>query len=161
MDLQVLHLHALLVSQLLGVMSSEELQGSAAPLCRHDMASYVAKEILQHCGWELRILKDLQTETGEELLETAGRVLAQLYRICDRKWVPVQNFHAPEPVLDGFKAAMKERCSSGGLELTEQLQLRSAEPRSLPVAAERLLRYVPQVPVTGATPWPVRRTCWW
>lgn len=42
-DLQLLHLHALLVSQVLGVMSSEELQGSAAPLCRHDMATYVAK----------------------------------------------------------------------------------------------------------------------
>ena len=35
-------------------------------------------------------------------------MLAQLYRICDRKWVPVQNWHAPEPILDDFKAAMKD-----------------------------------------------------
>ena len=118
---------------------------------------------------------------GEEVLETAGRVLAQLYRICDRKWVPVQNWHAPEPVLDGFKAAMKEifrkqnekktksdisdlsegatkslKQSSWRLQLwpvhqdlTEQLQHRSAEPRTLPTA-ERLLRHLPQVPWCSA-----------
>ncbi len=42
-ELHLLHLHTILVSQTLGVMSSEELQSSAAPVCRHDMAPYVAK----------------------------------------------------------------------------------------------------------------------
>lgn len=63
------------------------------------------------CLWPFHI-----SFSGEELLETAGRVLAQLYRICDRKWVPVQNWHAPEPILDGFKAAMKDPNADGKLE---------------------------------------------
>lgn len=29
------------------------------------------------------------------------------YRICDRTWVPVHDWHAPEQVLEGFKAAMQ------------------------------------------------------
>ena len=41
--MHLLHLQALLVSQTLGVLSAEELQGATAPLCRHDMPSYVAK----------------------------------------------------------------------------------------------------------------------
>eukprot|EP00435_Cladocopium_sp_Y103_P056115 s608_g18.t2 len=132
-ELHLLHLQALLVSQTLGVLSSEELQGASAPLCRHDMPGYVAKvsALASTIAWT-----SSGSQIREELLETAGRVLAQLYRICDRKWVPVQNWHAPEPILDGFKAAMKE--------LTEHLQLRSPEPRTLPPAAERLLRHVPQ-----------------
>lgn len=132
-ELHLLHLQALLVSQTLGVLSSEELQGATAPLCRHDMPSYVAKvsALASTIAWT-----SSGSQIREELLETAGRVLAQLYRICDRKWVPVQNWHAPEPILDGFKAAMKE--------LTEHIQLRSPEPRTLPLTAERLLRHVPQ-----------------
>ncbi|CAK9102758.1 unnamed protein product [Durusdinium trenchii] len=39
----LIHLHAVLLSQSLGVMTSDELKGSDAPLCKHDLAPYVAK----------------------------------------------------------------------------------------------------------------------
>lgn len=46
-------------------------------------------------------------------METSGRVLAQLYRICHRNWVPISTFHAPEAILEGFKAAMKAFLENG------------------------------------------------
>lgn len=54
-ELHLLHLHTILVSQTLGVMSSEELQSSAAPVCRHDMAPYVAKVTLGAEGYEMQV----------------------------------------------------------------------------------------------------------
>eukprot|EP00434_Breviolum_minutum_P041194 symbB.v1.2.036641.t1/scaffold5217.1/size29716/2 len=133
-ELHLLHLHTILVSQTLGVMSSEELQSSAAPVCRHDMAPYVAKvtAIASSIAWTSTSVSPLR----EDLLETSGRVLAQLYRICHRNWVPISTFHAPEAILEGFKAAMKE--------LTETVRGSSSEIRMLPSHAERLLRHVPQ-----------------
>ena len=54
-ELHLLHLHTILVSQTLGVMSSEELQSFAAPVCRHDMAPYVAKVTLRAEGYGMEV----------------------------------------------------------------------------------------------------------
>ncbi|CAE7330384.1 UPL6 [Symbiodinium natans] len=140
--LHLIHLHAVLLSQSLGIMTYDELRSPESPLCKHDIAVYVSQvtSVTARLAWSGAEASGTTATTGlqvrEELLEAAGRVLAQLWALCRRgeKPLPASNWHAPDSVAEAFKAVVKE--------ITDTLQL--AQPAQLPAGAERLLRHLPQ-----------------
>ncbi|CAE7257335.1 UPL6 [Symbiodinium sp. KB8] len=135
----LIHLHAVLLSQSLGIMTYDELRSADSPLCKHDIGMYVSK-VTSVTSWLAWSGAESSGAAGlpirEELLEAAGCVLGQLWALCRRgeKPLPASCWHAPDPVTEGFKAVAKE--------ITDSVQL--AQPVQLTVGADRLLRHLPQ-----------------
>lgn len=135
----LIHLHAVLLSQSLGIMTYDELRSADSPLCKHDIGMYVSK-VTSVTSWLAWSGAESSGAAGlpirEELLEAAGCVLGQLWALCRRgeKPLPASCWHAPDPVTEGFKAVVKE--------ITDSVQL--AQPVQLSVGADRLLRHLPQ-----------------
>eukprot|EP00439_Symbiodinium_sp_Y106_P064287 s323_g10.t1 len=134
----LIHLHAVLLSQSLGIMTYDELRSPDSPLCKHDVGMYVSKvtSVTSWLAWSAESSGAAGLPIREELLEAAGCVLGQLWALCRRgeKPLPASCWYAPDPVTEGFKAVVKE--------ITDSVQL--AQPVQLPVGAERLLRHLPQ-----------------
>ncbi|CAE7830021.1 AKHSDH1 [Symbiodinium sp. CCMP2592] len=134
----LIHLHAVLLSQSLGIMTYDELRSPDSPLCKHDIGMYVSKvtSVTSWLAWSAESSGAAGLPIREELLEAAGCVLGQLWALCRRgeKPLPASCWHAPDPVTEGFKAVVKE--------ITDSIQL--AQFVQLPVGAERLLRHLPQ-----------------
>ncbi|CAJ1421723.1 unnamed protein product [Effrenium voratum] len=130
--LHMIHLHAVLLSQSLTVMTQEELRSPDAPLCKHDFGDYVGKvtALASRLAWH----GNEGAQIGEEVLEACGRVLSQLYG--RRKALQLTQWQAPENVLEPFKAQMKE--------LLAALQQPQSNHLQLGLSAERLLRFLPQ-----------------
>eukprot|EP00927_Polykrikos_kofoidii_P066927 TRINITY_DN62487_c0_g1_i1.p1 TRINITY_DN62487_c0_g1~~TRINITY_DN62487_c0_g1_i1.p1 ORF type:complete len:1059 (-),score=181.98 TRINITY_DN62487_c0_g1_i1:64-3240(-) len=144
----VLHLQATLLSQLLSVMSNEELRDKTAPFHEQDVAEYVssATRLIAELTWtdggdaSLRQL-DGALRSGalaDGLLEQLSRVITQLQTFAARAHivVPAECWHAPPEILEQFKVMVDQISSARG-------------PTEVDGRAERLLRYAPHsVPFT-------------
>lgn len=157
----MLHLHGTLLSQLLSVMSQDELKGDESPLHDHDLSEYITRTtaIVAHLIWHMQHVgppSASQPGAGggtavaspaaasmlvpkgpllEALLEQLGRVLSQLQTYTDRatQEVPAQVWHAPADILKRFQQAVNEAAREAG----------QGAAHRLGPCAEKMLRYVP------------------
>lgn len=151
----VLHVHATVLSQLLSVMSHDELYGIGSPLSEHDLAEYIslATEQTARLIWSSGDGSGGGSSSGscagaagtlprgmflEALLEQMGRTLNQLHVCTGRQPEGVttpqpQTWHAPADILQDFRRCAEHLVRGGD----------RGQPE-LPARAERVLRHVPQ-----------------
>jgi len=145
----VLHLQAIALSQLLSVMSREELNSDSSPLRERDLTDYislvsrlVASMIFASSGEaDAPVAKVLPSGLFlDAFLEHVGKVLSQLHIFAGRQppdlVPPRQAWHAPSDVISAFKRILEQALhaiASGERTQSQRLSL----------FAERLLRYVP------------------
>jgi len=160
----VLHVHATVLSQLLRVMSHDELFSAGSPLSECDLTEYVslATELAARLVWSSC---DARTGGGgaggiagttdaagtactaprgvllEALLEQLGRTLNQLHVFAGRQPEGVatpkpQTWHAPADILQDFR-------QSAELMVRSSPNHDRGQGQELPARAERILRHVP------------------
>ncbi|CAE8634531.1 unnamed protein product [Polarella glacialis] len=152
--LHLLHLHSVVLSQSLSVMSHDELNGPNGPLCRHDLADYLtcSTGLAAWLAWHWQGSGAAQDSLGrllEALLESLGKVLGQLHTLVGRSLgsersassaaLPPETWHAPAEILRDFGAVVRGLRSAQGGTTTA-----AAATTTTAATAFTLLRHLPQ-----------------